>query len=85
MKVSVLMHIGGVSTNHQLDNLSNEELKNVVLMCQLGGIVIDIESVTHIMNELWDDRKGGPRCELAYDQEFCEALQWHSQSDEVDD
>jgi hypothetical protein len=85
MNISVTMHIDGISPNQNIDNLSNEELKNIVLMAKLGGIVIDIKSITQIHNELWDDRKGGPRCDLAWDQEFCEALEWHAEMNDEDD
>ena len=85
MEICVTMHVDGITANNQLDQLSNSELKNVVLMAQLGGIVIDIQSLTQIGNALWDDRKGGPRCELAWDQEFTDALQWHSEMCDNDD
>ena len=85
MQISVTMHIDGISTNQNLENLSNEELKNIVLMSQLGGIIIDIKSITQIHNELWDDRKGGPRCDLAWDQEFCEALEWHAEMNDEEE
>ena len=79
MEISVTMHIDGLSANDKLSTLTNDELKNIVLMAQLGGLIIDIKSITEIHNQLWDDRKGGPSCDLAWDEEFCDALEWHAQ------
>jgi len=79
MNISVTMNIHGVNRNERLERLSNEELKNLVLTCRLAGIVIDTKSIMQIHNALWDDRKGGPRCDLAWDEDFTEALEWHAQ------
>ena len=79
MEISVTMNIHGVNRNDRLARLSNEELKTLVLTCRLAGIAIDTKSIMQIHNELWDDRKGGPRCDLAWDEEFFEAMDWHEQ------
>jgi hypothetical protein len=73
------MNVHGVNRNNRLDQLSNKELKNIILTCQLAGIVIDTKSIMQIHNALWDDRKGGLRCDLAWDEEFAEGLDWHEQ------
>jgi thiamine biosynthesis protein ThiC len=79
MNISVTMNIHGFNRNERLETLSNEELKNLVLTCRLAGIVIDTKSIMQIHNALWDDRKGGPRCDLAWDEEFTETMDWHEQ------
>jgi hypothetical protein len=81
MEICVTMHVDYVgSIKDKIRALSADELKNLVLTCQQSGIVIDMKSIILIGNELWADRKGGKYCDLAWDEEFRDSLDWHTGS-----